>query len=120
MVSEPSTALSIDASMTEQLTGELQSEFIIKGMMERYNPIEKQAYLTVKIPGGFTIENYDRVASTCTHLTGFSDEISCSFEDVSDPRFGNILVVKGGFDSETFTDLEFSFKIAEIRNPLMT
>jgi hypothetical protein len=106
--------------MTEQLTGELQSEFIIKGTMERYNPIEKQAYLTVKIPGGFTIETYDRVASTCTRLTGFSDEISCSFEDVSDPRFGNILVVKGGFDSETFTDLEFSFKIAEIRNPLMT
>ncbi len=82
--------------------------------MERYNPIEKQAYLRVKIPGDFRIANYDRVRSTCTRLTGFSDEISCTFEDVDDPRWGNYMIVRGGFDSEDFTAFDFSFKIAEI------
>ena len=102
IVSEPSTALTIDAQMKETLTGEMQSEFIITGRMDRYNPVEKQAYLRVKIPAGFYVENYDRVASTCTRLTGFSDEVSCSFESVDDQRFGNYLIVRGGFDSETF------------------
>lgn len=86
IVSEPSTALTIDAKMKEQLTGEMQSEFVITGRMDRYNPVEKQAYLRVKIPAGFFVENYDRVASTCTRLTGFSDEVSCSFESVDDQR----------------------------------
>lgn len=104
--------------MTELLTGEMQTEFVISGTMERYNPIEKQAYLQVVIPDAFKIENFDRVASTCTRLTGFSDEVTCSFEAGS--PIGHTLVVKGGFDSETFTDREFSFKIAEIFNPLTT
>ena len=52
--------------------------------MDKLNPIEKQAYIRVTIPGSFQVNNYDRVASTCTRLTGFSDEISCSFEKVSD------------------------------------
>jgi len=77
--------------------------------MELYNPVEKQAYLRVKIPGAFLISNYDRVASTCTRLTGFSDEISCSFEKVEDSRWGNYMLVKGGFDSEDFDGSEFSF-----------
>jgi len=117
----PSTALTIEAVMSEKLTGQVQSSFVIKGVMEEHNPIEKQASLRIKIPGSFLISNYDRVASTCTRLTGFSDEITCSFEKVADPRFdGNIMIVKGGFDSETFTGREFSLKIAEIKNPFTT
>ena len=44
--------------MTELRTGEMQSEFVISGTMERYNPIEKQAYLQVIIPDAFKIENF--------------------------------------------------------------
>ena len=88
--------------------------------MEDNDPIAKQAYLRIKIPGAFTVSNYDRTASTCTSLTGFSDEISCEFEDVVAANYGNYLIVRGGFDSETFTDRDFSFSIAEIMNPLTT
>ena len=59
----PSEALSMQAQMGEdaRATGQLQTNFVISGTMERYNPIEKQAYLRVKIPGDFRINNYDRV-----------------------------------------------------------
>ena len=96
----------------------MQSEFVISGEMELLNSIEKQAYLKVDLPASFSIENFDRVASTCTRLTGFSDEISCSFEANNKPQI--TLVVKGGFDSEDFEAREFSFKIAEIINPFTT
>ena len=76
----PSTALKISATMTEKETGQMQTEFIISGSMELLNSIEKQAYIKVDLPAAFTIVDYDRVASTCTRLTGFSDEINCSFE----------------------------------------
>lgn len=66
------------------------------------------------------MSNGDRVASTCTRITGFSDEISCEFEKVINPKNGNYLIVKGGFDSTTFTGTDFSFSIAEIKNPFTT
>ena len=118
VVAEPSTALKVSATMTETLTGQMQSEFVISGEMELLNSIEKQAYLKVDLPASFSIENFDRVASTCTRLTGFSDEISCSFEANQKPEI--TLVVKGGFDSEDFKSGSFSFKIAEIINPFTT
>ena len=117
---EPSTALRVGAEIVDTLTGQVQSSFVISGTMEGTNTIEKQAYLRIKIPGAFVVSNYDRVASTCTRLTGFSDEISCSFEEVSMPALGNYLIVRGGFDSETFTDKDFSLSIAEVKNPFTT
>ena len=117
---EPSTALTVSVELDEYKTGQVQSAMIISGTMEAGNPIEKQGYLRVKIPGAFIISNGDRIASTCTRLTGFSDEITCEFEDVRVPANGNYLIVKGGFDSETFTDTDFSFSVAEIKNPFTT
>ena len=117
---EPSTALRVGAEIADTLTGQIQSSFVISGTMEGTNTIEKQAYLRIKIPGAFVVSNYDRVASTCTRLTGFSDEISCSFEEVPMPALGNYLIVRGGFDSETFTDKDFSLSIAEVKNPFTT
>ena len=51
--------------------------------MDLDNPVDKQAYLRVFIPGAFVVSNGDRVASTCTRISGFSDEINCEFENVS-------------------------------------
>ena len=53
------------------------------------------------------------MASTCTRISGFTDEISCSFDEDN----SNYLIVTGGFDSKTFVDTDFSFSIAEIQNP---
>ena len=88
--------------------------------MDLNSPIEKGGEIRLKIPGSFKIENYDRVASTCTGLSGFSDEISCHFEDVRDPSRGNYLIVSGGFDSKQFTESHFSFSIKEVTNPYTT
>ena len=88
--------------------------------MEMDNPIEKQAYLRIKIPSDFSIPDPDRIASTCTRITGFSDELSCSFEEQKSSNSPNYLIVEGGFDSETFTDTDFSLSISEIQNPKTT
>ena len=57
----------------------------------------KQAQLRVLIPNTFTVSNQDRVAATCTVLTGFSDEISCAFD--AQTRGELYLLVSDGFDS---------------------
>ena len=72
------------------------------------------------IPSDFQIENESRVASTCTRITGFSDEILCEFEETQTSNFGYYLIVRGGFDSATFTGSDFMFSIAEIKNPITT
>ena len=83
--------------------------------------------MRIFIPGDFKIEDYARVASTCTVISGFSDEISCEIEGFaggagpSGPRGdGHYLVAKGGFDSEQYVGDEFSFYISEIKNPFTT
>lgn len=86
----------------------------ISGSLDWDNPIAKQSYLRIKIPGDFEITDKSRVASTCTRVNGFSDEISCAFEDSNIDYY---LLVKGGFDSKTFDGTSFSFSIAEIQNP---
>ena len=110
--------------MTETKTGEVQTDFVFSGTMDSNSPIEKGGEIRLKIPKSFKIENYDRVASTCTGLTGFSDEISCSFENVRDPSRVNFqgyyLIVSGGFGSKQFTDSHFSFSIKELTNPSTT
>ena len=89
--------------------------------MDANSPIEKGAALRLKIPGTFKIDSYDRVASTCTAVSGFSDELSCVFDGTStDPTQGNYLIVSGGFDSKQFTGTDFSFSIKEIKNPYTT
>ena len=59
------------------------------------------------------------MASTCTVISGFSDEILCEFDE-SDSSDGHYLVAKGGFDSEQYVGDEFSFYISEIKNPFST
>ena len=80
---EPSTALTISKLLTETRTGEVQSSLMLTGTMDISNPIAKQAYLKILIPGAFTVDNAARSASTCTRVSGFSDEITCSFETTS-------------------------------------
>ena len=112
------TALTMAASLTELQTGQVQTAITITGLLERDNPIEKQSYLRVKIPSDFTVTNENRVASTCTRISGFSDEISCSFENAAANT--KYLIVQGGFDSRIFTETRFSFSIAEVQNPTTT
>jgi hypothetical protein len=52
-------------------------------------------------------------------LTGFSDEVSCTISySTADSAY--LLIVSGGFNSQTFTGGSFSFMISEIRNPFTT
>ena len=67
------------------------------------------------------------MSSTCTVISGFSDEISCELEGYdggvgsSGSRgSGHYLVAKGGFDSEQYVGAEFSFYVSEIKNPFTT
>jgi hypothetical protein len=107
---------------TSYKTGEIVS-LVISAMMDQENPIEKQAYLKVKIPSDYRISNYDRTASTCTRISGFSDEISCEFAPQTNADKNMYLYVNGGFDSKNFeatTTRTFSFSIDEINNPFTT
>ena len=85
--------MTVAIELTETKTGEVQSALKISGNMERDNPIAKQAYLRIKIPGAFTIDDADRSASTCTRVSGFSDEVTCAFEATSTPQVANYLIV---------------------------
>lgn len=61
----------------------------------------------------------DRVASSCTVVSGFSDEITCTFEQ-TDPLLGYLIKIDGGFDSKTSMGGKFSFYMQEILNPFTT
>ena len=89
-------ALKMSASASELKTGQVQTNFTISGTLDWDNPIAKQSYLRIKIPDDFVVTDANRVASTCTRISGFTDEISCEFEDSSNNRY---MLVKGGFDS---------------------
>lgn len=71
------------------------------------------------IPADFKIIDLDRVASSCTVISGFTDEITCKFEK-ADPNFGYLINVSGGFDSKTSMGGTFSFYMQEIQNPFTT
>ena len=80
-------------------TGEIV-KLTISATMDSENLIEKQAYLKVKIPKDYYIANFDRTASTCTRISGFSDEINCDFAPFN--RYTDLamyIYVRGGFDS---------------------
>lgn len=112
---------------SEVQTGDFNQNFRFYGSTLDNLPIEKGSYLRVFIPEDFQITDYDRVASTCTTISGFSDEIACELEGRaatvgaggSIPG-GHYLVAKGGFDSEQYVGGEFSFYISEIKNPFTT
>ena len=103
---ESSDAIALHAELTEDKTGQVQSRVTFSATMQPENTIEKQSYLKVLIPREFTIHNAARVASTCLALWGFSDEIQCEIET---ERFAHAVYVRGGFDSETFTEASFGF-----------
>ena len=119
----PSQAISLDVPQTDSyLTGDPVT-LTFTATMERESSIEKQSSLQVAIPSSYVISNYDRAASTCTTVDGFSDEIICDFEEFVQGSSYHLLNVRGGFDSQTFearTTLSFSFTLSEINNPLTT
>ena len=41
--------------------------------------ISKGSYLRIVIPSQFEIYDYDVAESTCLRISGYSDEITCSF-----------------------------------------
>jgi len=81
-------------------------------------PIQMGSYLQLFIPGDFKILDLDRTASSCTVISGFSDEITCSFVQANEN--GYVIQVKGGFDSKTSTGGKLSFFMQGILNPFTT
>ena len=102
----PSNDITLESFITEDKTGEAQTNFTIVGNLGMDKTIEKQSYLKVIIPRDFRVSDATRVASTCIGLWGFSDEIQC---DIEIRAFGYDLYVRNGFDSETFEDRSFGF-----------
>ena len=81
--------------------------------------IEIGSIVKLFIPPDFKITDLDRVASSCTVISGFSDEITCTFEK-ADSVLGYLINVSGGFDSKTSMGGTFSFFMQEIQNPYTT
>ena len=127
VIAEPSDRITFSAEHSEDKTGEFNQKFTFFGSTLDDLPIEKGSYLRVFIPEDFKITDYDRVASTCHTISGFSDEISCELEG-EDARLGpdglipggHYLTARGGFDSEQYVGGQFSFYISEIKNPFTT
>jgi hypothetical protein len=81
--------------------------------------IEKGSSLLLFIPPQFQIIDPLRVQSSCTMVSGFSDEILCELVSTNQ-RTGHFLRVFSGFESETFPGGEFSFWVSDIINPFTT
>ena len=120
VTASPSTKVTFRAENSESHTGDSNTQFTFYGSTLDGLPIEKGSSLRVFIPADFKIADVDRVASTCTVLTGFSDELSCEFERYRERDGGHYLLASGGFDSEQYVGGEFSFYISEIKNPFTT
>ena len=76
------------------------------------------SYVQLFIPPDFHISNLDRVASSCTVISGFSDEITCTF--IKADATGYLIKVAGGFDSKTSAGGKLSFFMQDILNPFTT
>ena len=81
--------------------------------------MQRSAYIEVFIPSGFEIRDAQRVASSCTAIQGFSDELTCEWVRIEE-RKGSRLKVLGGFTSSTFEGGMLTFTLSEIMNPLTT
>ena len=106
IIAEPSHRVTFGIEHSEDQTGDFNQNFTFYGSTLDNLPIEKGSYLRVFIPEDFKITDYDRVASTCHTISGFSDEISCELEGLDGylgPNGpvpgGHYLTAKGGFDS---------------------
>jgi hypothetical protein len=65
------------------------------------------SFAVLSIPVDFRMLDLDRVASSCTVLTGFSDEITCSF--IQADQNGYQIKISGGFDSKDSDGDNLSF-----------
>jgi len=99
-------------------TGFLNSEFKVSFSTADDRSIQMGSYILLFIPGDVRVPDLDRVSSSCTILSGFSDEITCSFLIADDS--GYLLKIMGGFDSKTSNGKNLSFYLQDIMNPLTT
>jgi hypothetical protein len=82
--------------------------------------ILKGSIINLTIPGDFLIFNSSNSEDSCVGISGFSDDITCSFTQISS-TLGHVLIITGGFDSDDYSGSEIvSFNISEIRNPHTT
>lgn len=79
-------------NLNEKETGQTQTNMTVTGQTPLGMIIVKDSYLRVTIPAQFLINDPARVAASCTALEGFSDEVLCRFESVSQ-RQGSVLIV---------------------------
>lgn len=85
----PSDAISLDVPVPEPSSYETGVSVTLSftATMELEASIEKQSFVRLAIPAksagyeGYTITDYDRTAATCTQVSGFSDELTCDFEE---------------------------------------
>jgi len=69
----PSDKLSLKVTLSEKETGDKLSKLLIEGETEGSIPIGQGSYLELYMPPAFNVTNSDRVESSCTAVSGFSD-----------------------------------------------
>eukprot|EP00347_Sterkiella_histriomuscorum_P020194 403338738 len=112
---QPNTNLGLETILQSQDTGfnnQLQFKINTNGFQ-----IAKGSYLRIVIPPQFEIYDYEIAGGTCLKISGFSDEVQCSFSKFTSD--GHVLEVRNGFNSQLYsgTGEEVSFNISQIRNP---
>lgn len=121
-IPSPLIGISVDLSSQDlcgNCTGYSNTRFLVSGETVAGRPIQIGSFIRLFIPADFKIPDWDRAASSCTVVSGFSDEITCAFEQ-NDPNLGYIIKIDGGFDSKTSMGGKFSFFMQEIQNPFTT
>mmetsp|Transcript_22946 Transcript_22946/g.22273 ORF Transcript_22946/g.22273 Transcript_22946/m.22273 type:complete len:174 (+) Transcript_22946:1668-2189(+) len=79
--------------------------------------ITKGSEIFLTIPGDFSIYNETISEQGCTAISGFTDDISCEFLQISE-QDGHILAVRGGFASSDFDGGDLvAFNISDMRTP---
>lgn len=123
ITAEPSPMINMHIQLSSQnpagkTTGFINTNFTVSAETVEGRPIQMGSYLQLFIPVDFKILDLDRTASSCTVISGFSDEITCSFVEANNN--GYVIKVKGGFDSKTSTGGKLSFFMQGILNPFTT
>ena len=124
MTAKPSPMIGMTVDLSSQdlcgnCTGYSNTKFLISAETVAGRPIQMGSFIRLFIPADFKIPDLDRAASSCTVVSGFSDEITCTFEQTS-PNTGYLIKIYGGFDSKTSMGGKFSFYMQEILNPFTT
>ena len=76
--------------------------------------ILQNSYINIQFPSSIEIGNTTSSASSCLRISGFPDDISCSFNDT------NSLIINNGFNSSSYSGGSLVFTISGIRNPRST